>query len=1159
MKLSVLFLICSLSMTYAAESYAQKTMISLEVRNETVGTVLEKLKKESGFDFFFNNKHVDLKRIVSVSANNNNIFKILDQIFAGTNVKYSVLEKKIILSTEIVQGIQQEPNKVTGIVKDANGEPIIGANVIVKGQSTGTITDIDGRFVLDTSKDAILQITYIGYVPQEVKIGSKNNIIITLKEDTETLDEVVVIGYGSIKKGTLTGAVAKMDSKAIENRPLARAENALQGQLAGVTVRNTTGEPGADMQIRVRGAASVNANSDPLYVVDGVPMNTLSGVNPSDIASIEVLKDAASAAIYGSRGSNGVVIVSTKQGKTGKPKISFNASVGIQTLEKKLDLLSATEWMEFRLKWIDANYLQKAKTAGITNASIKDDNATRLANLGYSAGSTDSYNVAFDERWFNYLRNDIKNAHTYTPNSESLSLLDWQDEFFRNAIVQDYNLSVSGGTENTSYLFSGGYMNQEGIATGTAYERVSFRSNIESKINKYISIGMNFAPTYIVQDGSGRANGKDSQLHQTLCATPISEPGVGYMTNVESNTQYLWGGTTPSTVYNMKTNINQNRIVRMVGNAFVRITPIKDLKVELSASANYYDLDGNSYTFSSTSQNWAAGEGQNSSGGHKTERGWSTLLQAIANYDFKLGNHNFNIMLGGSSEDSNIGYTTSQQYSKPFPNDAITGSFDGTKVTSTTNSVTENTPKKLLSLFGRLQYNYLERYMLSASLRYDGCSVFGANNKWGIFPAISGGWMISNEQFFKNLNLSWWNTLKLRASYGVTGNNAISNTAAYPSLAGSIYAGTAGYRANSLGNPDLGWEKTKSTDVAIDLGFLNNRIQLSLDWYTKNTTDLLYQVPSEGASGFTSVWDNLGDIHNEGFEIELNTRNLIGEFTWNTAFNLSFNKNEVKALGKDNTPVYSGFDKNNMSNVLMVGKPINTFYMYDAIGVWKSQAEIDEYSALHGGQPVTFEGKRIQPGDIRYKDVNNDGIYDKNNDRDYLGSPTPKFVFGMTNTFTYKDFDLSVLLTAQTGGKIFGVLGRAFDRPSMGSSSNALGRWRNAWWSEEEQGDGKTPYILSTTTGATLDSRWLYSSDFLQIKNLTLGYKLPINPKFISYARVYISIENLAKWDNYYGGYSPEAANTASSSSPGGSSAVGLDYSGYPTPRIFTLGINVNF
>lgn len=1047
---------------------------------------------------------------------------------------------------------------ITGTVLDKTGESIIGASVLVKGTVNGTITDVDGNFTLNNVQDdATLQVSFVGYKPQDIPVKGQNKFKIILEEDTEMLDEVVVIGYGSVKKSSLTGAVAKMDTKGIQDRPLARPETALQGQLAGVTVRTTSGEPGADMQIRVRGAASVNANSDPLYVVDGVPMNTLSGINPSDIASIEVLKDAASAAIYGSRGSNGVVIVTTQKGKTGKAKVSFNASVGFQTLEKKIDLLSATEWMEFRTRWNDAYYLAEAQKKGVTNASIRDDNAQRLANVGIKAGTDNAYLYILDDRWFNYLGQDMRDSHTYASTTEGLSLLDWQDEVYRTAMVQDYSLNVSGATDNVNYLFSGGYLNQEGLATGTGYERFSFRANVESKINKYVAIGLNLAPTYIVTNGSGRANGKDSQAHKTLSSAPVSEPGVGYMTYVQPNDRYGWADTTSSPSFILNTDISQNRTLRMVGNAFLRITPFQDFRVELSAAANYYDLDGNKYNFTSSGKGWAKGEGQSSSGSHSTSRIWNTLLQAVANYDHTFGKHGVSGMLGFSSEQSSMGFKTEQGFKAPFPNDAITGSFDGSKVAAGTNTVTEQTPNKLLSTFGRVQYNYDERYMLSGSLRFDGCSVFGGNNKWGVFPAVSGGWIISNEKFFKNWDQKWWNTLKIRASYGVTGNNSISNTAAYATLTSAIYGGESGYYTNSLGNTDLGWEKTHSTDIAVDLGFLNNRIQLSLDWYTKNTTDLLYQVPVEGASGFSTIWDNLGDIHNEGFEIELNTHNLTGDFKWDTSFNMSYNKNEVKKLGTDDTPIFSGFSGSNYSNILTVGKAVNTYYMYDAIGVWKNQAEIDAYSAAHGGQPVTFEGKKIQPGDIRYRDVNNDGKYDKDSDRDYLGSPTPKLVFGMTNRFSYKNFDLSVLLTAQTGGKIYGILGRAIDRPGMGAKSNIMGQWRDAWWSEDEPGNGSVPYILSQTTGTTLDSRWLYSSNYLRIKNLTLGYKLPVNPKFISYARVYLSIENLAKWDGYYGGYSPEAANVGSG--PGGASALGLDYGGYPNARTFTVGINVNF
>lgn len=1054
---------------------------------------------------------------------------------------------------------------VRGSVTDGTSESLIGVTVQVQGSSTGTVTDVNGNFILlNVPSNAILEVSYVGMRTQTISVNGRTTISIVLEEDTETLEELVVIGYGSVKKSSLTSAVSKMDSKGIENRPLARAETALQGQLAGVTVRTVTGEPGADLQIRVRGAASVNANSDPLYVVDGVPMNSLSWLNPADIATIEVLKDAASSAIYGSRGSNGVVIVSTKKGKQGKATVSANVTYGVQSLEKKLDIMDSQEWMAFNIKAIDERYMVAARKRGVTNPSIGDDTNTRLSNLGLSSSvwGNSHYTYVQDPRWFKYVDNQIAAGHNISvtgidPNEE-LSLLNWQNEFFTNAPVQDITLNISGGNESTSYLFSGGVYDQNGIATGTNYKRYTARTNIESKLNKFLTLGMSLAPTYITRDGAGRANGKDTRAHHALSAAPVSEASVRYNTNVEPNVQYLWSGTTSSPTVFME-NIRHDDIFQMTGNAYLGFTPFEGFKFELTGAADYYDLDGQTYTFSRTQSSWSQGEGVNSSGGHNTQRTWNTLLQAIANYNKTFGLHSVGLMAGTSKEERNIGYSTNQTFNKPFPNDAITGSFDGSQVAVGTDVVIQYTSNRLVSVFGRAQYDYDSKYLFSGSLRYDGGSVFGANNKWGLFPSVSAGWNIAKESFFQNLNLDWINLLKLRASYGATGNNSISNTAAYPTLSAVNYAGLAGYNANSLGNADLGWEKTHSTDLAIDLGILNNRIQISVDWYTKNTTDLLYMVPTLGASGFSTVWDNLGDIQNQGLEVELNSTNMVGEFNWNTSFNMSYNRNKVLSLGVDDTPIYSGFDGSNHSNILKVGEPANSFYLYEAIGVWKTQQEINDYAAASGVQKVTFEGKTIVPGDLRYRDVNLDGAFDKENDRVMLGSPIPKMTYGMTNQFSYKNFDLSILLTAQTGGKIFGVLGRAIDRPGMNPNSNMMDVWNNAWWSEEDQGDGRTPYILSSTTGGTVDSRWLWSSNYLRIKNLTFGYKLPINPKYISFARLYCSVENLWKWDNYYNGFSPEAANTASSSVPGGQSALGLDYGSYPLSRIVTFGININF
>ncbi len=1046
-----------------------------------------------------------------------------------------------------------------GIITDETGEAIIGASVSIKGTTTGTVSDLDGNFTLKVKDSDVLTISYVGYMNQEMRVAGQSEIKIVLKEDSHMLDELVVIGYGTIKKSDLTGAVSRMDAEKIGERPIARVEQALQGALSGVQVRTITGEPGQDLNIRVRGAASINASANPLYVVDGVPTSTLIGLNPSDISSMEVLKDAASAAIYGSRGSNGVIIITTKKGKSGKPKITFSATYGIQNLENKVDLLTGQEWIDFYIKYNDANYLNQARNKGVTNASIKDPNNVRMQNIGGNISKPD-YKIILDDRWFNYVSQDVRDAHTYQATNEELAMLDWQDKFYRTAPVMDFNVNLSGGNDGTTYMFSAGYFDQDGIATGTNYKRMSLRANVESKINTWLTAGIKLAPTYSKRTGAGRANGKDSEAHKVLSSSPVSPIDVGYMTNVEPNAKYEWAGSPSSPWYVMKTNLRNDDEVRVAATGYLRITPLEGLQIEGTAATNYYDLDGQTYTYSAATGSWAQGEGAASSGGHNTKRRFdNSLLQVVGNYTKSLGKHNLNFMMGASAEQSNWGYETDQTFNKPFPNDAFPESFDGSKLPIGKDIVTKNTPDKMISYFGRLQYDFDSKYLLSVSLRRDGGSVFGTNNKWGTFPAISGAWKISDETFFKNLNWNFLNMLKLRASYGVTGNKEISRTAAYSMMASSMYAGQFGYTSNTLGNPDLGWEKAHSTDVAIDLSLFDNRIQLSADWYTKKTTDLLYQVPVQGASGFTTVWDNLGDIKNQGFEIELNTRNLTGEFNWSTSFNFSYNKNEVLSLGVDNTPVYSGFNSDNISNILEVGRPINTFYMYEAIGVWRTQKEIDEYSAAHGGKPVTFKGATIKPGDIRYRDVNNDGIFTEEEDRAYLGSPTPTCTYGMTNTFAYKNFDLSILLTAQTGGKIFGIIGRAIDRPGQGPQTNAFGWWKNAWWSEEDQGDGKTPYPLSTTTGATVDSRWLYSSDYLRIKNITLGYTIPINKNIISNARIYASVENLLTFSKYDGGYSPEASNSGASGAPGGSTALGIDYGSYPLARAFTFGLNLTF
>ena len=1029
-----------------------------------------------------------------------------------------------------------------GKVIDASGEPVIGAAVLVPGTTNGVTTDIDGNFELRVAPGTRLEVSCIGYVTKTVTAAAQ--MTVTLEEDAEMLEETVVIGYGSVKKSDLTSAVAKMDDSAIADRPMARAEQALQGQLAGVTVRTTNNEPGADPEIRVRGAASLSAGSNPLYIIDGVPNTTLQGINPDDIASIEVLKDAASAAIYGSRGSNGVILVTTKQGQKGAPKVSFNASYGIATLERKMDLLKSVEFMEFRLKYIDADYVRNYANKG---ASPSDSNAQREAN-GVPANN---FSLRFDDRWLQYLSPATQAAHNYDKNAGPLALIDWQDYMYSPAGTQNYNVSVSGATDRTRYMFSLGYMDQNGLGSVINYKRISARANVESKLNDWVTVGINLAPSFIIHRGADSANGKDKIGTNVLNMTPLAEADAGVQTNYYPYLQYDWGGS--NTLYKKYyiDNAATQRGLRLQGTAFIRITPIKDLSITGTASANYSTNDTNQYNNDLlTRGRWLTNaEGTRATASHGTSWSLSTLLQIVANYNHSFGKHNLDLMAGASVEDANFGWSTSQSF-KQLANDTITGTFSGNSTTTTPtvngSSYSERTPTKLYSMFARAQYNYDSRYLVSASIRRDGYSRFGANSKWGWFPSASAGWVISNEPFFKNAGMGWWNTVKLRASYGETGNYGIGESAAYSTLSASTYNDGIAYYAGSFGNPDLGWEHTKSVDIAVDLGFLNNRIQLSVDWYNKLTDGLLYSVPVPSVFGTSNLTQNLGSIQNRGIEIEINTHNIQNrEFSWSTSFNISYNHNTVLQLGKENTPVLRS--NNGASNRLEVGMPMYYFYGFKTLGVWMSQAEIDEYKARTGNTPK-YNGSNIKPGDLKHEDLNKDGNI-TNDDRQYLGKPTPDFTYGMTNTFKWKNFDASILFTAQTGGQIFGAVGRAIDRAGNGNW-NVLGHWRDCWWSETEPGKGTEPSVFSSVKPEG-ESRFVESSDYFRIKNITLGYSFPFK-KVISSARIYLSVENVLLLSSYYRGYTPEATTQ-------GSNFPGFDFGAFPAARTFTAGINVNF
>lgn len=991
---------------------------------------------------------------------------------------------------------------IKGTVVDETGEPAIGATVIVKGTNSMTITDLDGQFQLSIPNDAkTMEISYVGYETAVIALSGKAIFNVKLKVADLALDEVVVIGYGTAKRGSVTNAISTINSENIEDRSNENVLSTMQGQLAGVQIMTSSGTPGGDMEIHIRGAASINASDEPLYVVDGIPVEDLSSLNPDDIGSIDVLKDASSSAIYGSRGANGVILIQTKTPeKSDKVTVQFSASYSLQHMERKLDVLTPEEWIEWRSGIINRAYVAAYGAAG---ATAEDDYDTRLK---YRTFSSTYFN---DPRW-------------YTEDHAGIMLIDWQDAAFRTAPKQTYNLSFSGNTGKTSYRASLGYVDQKGIALNTGYKRLNMRVNMQTTIFDKLTVGVKIDPSM------SWTNGGSPTARNVLSMVPIAEEEAGLYTGAQPYESYAWASSAVSPVASLEWSSITTEDTRLNTSAFLRYDILKGWRVEVTGSYNYRDTQYRSFVPSSLNSRWSINTvGYYTTANRRDTRKHNYLLQAVTNYDrtFK-GKHAVSAMAGWSLE-SSTGYN-SRLVGEHFPDNEIQD-FNQDDETITTAYATTDIPVRLISLFGRAQYEYDNRYLVTFSLRRDGSSKFGSNKRWGLFPAVSAAYRISNESFWPENFVV--NSMKLRGSWGANGNNRIDSGSAVGQMGSSNYSLNNslvnGFAPTSIDNPDLTWEKVYSWDIGMDFSLFKNRISVSLDYYQKKTKDLLYEMVVPAVSGYSTMWDNVGEVQNKGFEIELQTRNLQGPLTWNTSFNLSYNTNKVTDLGSNGT-IYDSYG----IQCLQVGQPMNSFYMYDAVGVYQYAEDLLKYPVLTGSEL----------GNIRFRDVNDDGKINES-DQTLVGKPNPDYTLGLTNKFTYKDFDLSFLFTAQFGGSLYSRdPGRYMDNPSMTGTGNVFSWWQNMWVSEEQPGDGKTPK-LSENNADLYNTRWLYSSDYIRLKNITLGYKIPISRKIAKNARVYVSIENVWLWDKYDGGYSPENR---------GSNA-------YPQARVYTIGANFTF
>ena len=1131
MKFTLLFVLLA-TFQVTGTVYSQSTKLSLDLQNKSLTEILEVIENTSEFKFLYNNDQVNDKVFTEVNFDKKSVDEILLELLEGSNCTFSILENNLVVISPVNSAMQQKP--VSGTVKSETGELLPGVTVLIKGTTTGTVTDIDGNFSLTASSSDVLVFSFVGYQAQEVAVGDNLSFEISLLEDVFGIEEVIAVGYGTQKKASITGAIAQYDAEQLSERPVHAVDQALVGQMAGVHVKQTSGMPGKGMSIQIRGTGSITANNEPLYVIDGFPLemsaqnssgafangNPLDNINPNDIESIQVLKDAASAAIYGSRASNGVVLITTKKGKSGKATINFNMYTGWTEPNRKMDVLSTDEWIDRAIEYMDERYI--AGDPGDQNRSASDSYETRLANVG-----------KFD-------RNVMPDPDWYKSDLGKYESVDWQDEIFRKGLVQNYQLSASGGTDGIKYFVSGDYLDQQAYFKNVDYERFSLRANVEVTPNDKITAGINIAPSYSVGNDPG-VEGKDKILHVAVGMPPITEKEVGLDINVGENGQLTYGNSRNSPVRVLENSIGESKIFRTLATVYGQYEIIDGLKVRSTINLDNADQRKKSYRPSFVNGKTPAN--RLASGSWSGYNRQTLVNENTISYD-KIIKENHNISaVAGISYSMNKFDTYRIGTSGGFGTDYITTLNDAIEIKASSTD-TKETKSTMLSYFGRVNYSYLDKYLLTASIRRDGSSRFGNNTKWGVFPAASIGWRISEEDFLSDVE--WLSSLKARVSWGIAGNNSIGDYSHIALLEPANYSFNGskviGQTSKNFPNKDLGWEESETLNFGLDFGVLGNRIYGSIEYYTKNNTNLLLEIPVPSATGFTKALTNIGEVFNQGWEFELNSRNFTGEFEWTTSINLGHNENEVRQLGPDNAPILGG-SYDIQHNILTVGEAMYSINVVKQDGIL-TQADINAGAALYGNQ---------KEGDPKYVDVSGpDGVPDGKitpDDRQILGHPNPNLVWGITNTFKFKGFDLSILVQGQNGGTLYSTFGRAMDRTGMGWLDQAIGLWRDRWRTPEDPGAGLKGNVYSSF-GRIKNTDWMYSSDYWRVRNITLGYDLGkhIRSGVISGARIYASAENWFGDDKYYGGFNPEAVNTG-----------GDDYGGSPLPKSMIFGLNITF
>lgn len=975
---------------------------------------------------------------------------------------------------------------VTGLVVDSKGEPLTGVTVLLKATSIGTITDVNGKFTLETGSKSgpVLIFSYVGYDSQEVQITSQEEIRVVLVESNVMLNEVVVVGYGSQRKRDLTGSVSSVNTKELKTLPVPSIGDALQGRSAGVQVLSA-GAPGSNVTLRIRGTGTIN-NSDPLLVIDGVPANvSLNTISPDDIAGIEILKDASAAAIYGSRGANGVVLITTKKGAQERNTLEFKMFTGVQSVANRVEMLNASEFASLHNDMMTNN-------GQALNPDFADP-------AGLGAGT------------------------------------DWLDAIFRNAPIQNYTLAYSGGNANSHYYVSGAILDQQGIVANTGYKRYTVQFNSDSRVFDWLKFSNNLTLNHDVKT-SGDYNIRNAMA--ALPAQPVYNADGTYSGPIG---QSSWVGDITNPIGKAMLVENSTKGYNALGNISAEINILKELKFKSTGGLEASFWDNRTW---SPAYNWQPTPQASSYLFQQYNKGITYLWDNYLTYDKYInGNHHLTLLAGSSAQ--------------AFRKDYMSGSAQGFSSTTTQQLNNGTTSKtlggsanewKLLSFIGRGNYDYKGRYLLTATLRRDGSSRFGSNNRWGWFPSASVAWRVSQEEFMNRY--TWLDDFKVRAGYGITGNQNIGDYS-FASVLQTIQYVFNGQVVNAvvplaIPNPSVRWEQVEQSNLGFDASLINGRINLSLDAYIKNTNDMLVPMSVPISTGYSDIVVpsiNAGKVRNKGVEISITSINTTGAIKWTTSANVAYNHNRVINLN-DTIPLYTGsIGLNQNLSIQNSGYPVNAFYGFVTNGLFQTQQEVDNYAVqVPGEDPFN----RTSAGDIRFKDLNNDGKID-DNDRTYIGNPNPKFIFAINNTIEWRGFDLSIFLQGVYGNDIFNA--NRIYQEGMAVAQNQTTATLERWTGEGTSNTMPRAVFNDPNKNTRVSDRFIEDGSYLKIKNLTLGYTFRqkwLEKAKLSSARVYFSAQNLLTITNY-SGFDPEVP------------VNGIDLNVYPVTRTVSAGINLIF